>query len=414
MLSRGTRYGFGATLASGALLVTHAALAQQKPLCSSLNLPHPIYGAGGSAITNDLKGVGAALSTLSSPVTLLFSDPSACTGFSGFVAKKVTGDFKYWTVDPTDSTKIIENTCSPDAVTGQEVAFAHMGNTADFCPNTTLPADVGDFTGPIQTVNIITGAGSNESSISAEALYFIYGFGADGKVPPWNNPTFTVQRTSSSFVQLFVAAAINVPPAAFKGGTSETTNQAVANDVANDSTKGNGQDSIGFVSGSTADASTGVKTLAFQAKGQSCGFWPDSTATARDKANVRNGQYFLWTPGHFFARIDSKKKVVNADVANLIGWFNGTVDPPEGLDVAALTIKAGDIPQCAMQVTRDGTAGAISSFAPPIPCTHYFEKNATGTTSGTVCSVDKDCKNKAAPTCRIFPSNATTGYCEAY
>jgi hypothetical protein len=289
-----------------------------------------------------------------------------------------------------------------------------MGNTADFCPNTTLPAGIGDFTGPIQTVNIITGAGSNESSISAEALYYVYGFGADGKVTPWTNPAHTVQRTSSSFVQLFVAAAINVPPSAFKGGVSETTNQLVANDVTSFSGSGNGQDAIGFVSGSTADATNTVKTLAFQAKGQSCGFWPDSTATARDKANVRNGQYYLWTPGHFFASVDSKKKIVDPDVANLVGWFNGTVDAPEGLDVVALTIQAGDIPQCAMQVTRDGTAGAISSFAPPIPCTHYFEKNATGTTTGAVCSADKDCKTKTEPKCRFFPSNATSGYCEAY
>ncbi|HEX4335623.1 MAG TPA: hypothetical protein VH062_06885 [Polyangiaceae bacterium] len=412
-MSRNRSRAVATALVGAAALAAPLAHAQQKPLCSSLNLPHPIFGAGGSAITNDLKGVGAALSTLASPVTLLFSDPSACTGFTGFLNKKVTGDFKYWTVDPNDATKILENGCSPDPVLGQEVDFAHMGNTADFCPNTTLPADVGDFTGPIQTVNIITGAGSNEASISAEALYFIYGFGADGKVPPWANPTHTVQRTASSFVQLFVAAAIGVPPAAFKGTVSETTNQAVADDVTNLSS-GNGQDAIGFVSGSTADATKGVKTLAFQAKGQSCGFWPDSTATARDKANVRSGQYFLWTPGHFFAVVDSKKKIVNADVANLVGWFNGTIDAPDGLDVAALTIKAGDIPQCAMQVTRDGTAGAISSFAPPVPCTHYFEKNATGTTTGTVCSADKDCKSKSEPKCRLFPSNATSGYCEAY
>jgi hypothetical protein len=389
-----------------------AALAQTKPQCSSLNLPHPIYGAGGSAITADLKGVAAALSKLSNPVTLLFSDPSACTGFNGFLANKVTGDFKYWSVDSAG--KVVESQCSPDAVTGQQVAFAHMGNTADFCPNTTLPADVGDFTGPIQTVNVITGAGSNEQSISAEALYFIYGFGADGKVQPWANPAHTVQRTASSFVQLFLAAAIDVPPAAFKGGVSQTTNQTVADQVVSLSAAGNGQDAIGFVSGSTADNTQGIKTLAFQAKGQSCGFWPDSTSTSRDKANVRNGQYYLWTPGHFFARVDSKKKIIDQDVANLIGWFNGTVDPPEGLDVVARTIAAGDIPQCAMQVTREGTAGAISSWAPPAPCTHYFEKQATGATAGSVCSADGDCKDKAEPKCRFFPSNAASGYCEAY
>jgi len=413
MSFRSKRLAVGAALASG-FLAAPPAFAQTKPQCSSLNLPHPIYGAGGSAITSDLKGVGAALSQLSSPITLLYSDPSACAGFQGFVSKSVKSDFKYWTVDPKDGKTIVENGCSPDQVLGQEVAFSHMGNTADFCPNTTLPGGVGDFTGPIQTVNVITGAGSNETSISAEALYYVYGFGADGKVAPWTNQAHTVQRTSSSFVQLFLAAAINVPPGAFKGGVSEQNQSAVVNDVTNFGTQGNGQDAIGFVSGSAAYGVKGVKTLAFQAKGQTCGFWPDSTSTSLDKANVRNGQYYLFTPGHFFARVDSKGNIVDTDVANLVGWFNGTVDPPEGLDVVALTIGAGDIPQCAMQVTRQGTAGAISSFAPPIPCTHYFEENATGTTSGTVCSTDKDCKSKTEPKCRVFPSNATSGYCEAY
>lgn len=411
MFFRSRPGALSASVAAGFAASLFGAQASAADQCDSLNLPHPVYGAGGSAITNDLKGVAAALSKLANPVTILYSDPSACTGFNGFLSKKVTGDFKYWTVDENNA--VVEHTCSPDPVTGKEVAFAHMGNTADFCPNTTLPSDVADLSGPVQTVNIITGAGSNESAISAEALYYIYGFGADGKVPPWTNPAHTVQRSASSFVQLFVAAAINVPPGSFKGGVSESQNQPVANDVVNFS-GASGQDAIGFVSGSTADATKGVKTLAFQAKGQSCGFWPDSTATERDKANVRNGQYYLWTPGHFFARVDSKKKILDPDVANLVGWFNGTVDPPEGLDVVALTIKAGDIPQCAMQVTREGTAGAISSWAPPVPCTHYFDKVATGATKGTVCSADKDCKDKAEPKCRFFPSNATSGYCEAY
>src|SRR5262245_49192817 len=114
MFLRNRRHALRASLAAGfaASLGASGALAQTKPQCSSLNLPHPIYGAGGSAITNDLKGVAAALSKLTNPVTILFSDPSACTGFSGFLSKKVTGDFKYWTVD--NDGKVVENQCSPD------------------------------------------------------------------------------------------------------------------------------------------------------------------------------------------------------------------------------------------------------------------------------------------------------------
>src|SRR5689334_12508947 len=57
--------------------------AQAVPDCSTLNLPHSIYGAGGSAVTADLKQVGIKLSGLSSPITVLYADAGgACTRFA--------------------------------------------------------------------------------------------------------------------------------------------------------------------------------------------------------------------------------------------------------------------------------------------------------------------------------------------
>jgi hypothetical protein len=214
-----------------------------------------------------------------------------------------------------------------------------MGNTADFCPNTTLPADVGDFTGPIQTVNIITGAGSNESSISAEALYFIYGFGADGKVQPWVNPAHTVQRTASSFVQLFVAAAINVPPGAFKGGVTETANPAVADDVVRSAARATaGRDRVR--SGSTADATTASR----RSSRRRSVMW---LLAGFDGDRTRQGQRAQRSVLPVDARTLLHARRFEEDCRpgrrESIGWFNGTVDPPEGLDVVALTIAAGDI-----------------------------------------------------------------------
>jgi hypothetical protein len=156
------------------------------------------------------------------------------------------------------------------------VDFAHLGNPATDCTNTTLPDDARDFPAPVQTLNVIVGVNSQEQSISAEALYFIYGFGNAGQAAPWTNNAHIVKRTPTSFVHLFLASAIGVPPASFKGDVQVTTNpDSIAKVVEFSATSQN--TAIGYVSGSAADkARATVKTLAFQAKDQKCAYWPDS------------------------------------------------------------------------------------------------------------------------------------------
>jgi hypothetical protein len=63
-----------------------------------------------------------------------------------------------------------------------------------------------------------------------------------------------------------------------------------------------------------------------------------------------------------------------------------------------------NIPQCAMQVSREEDLGAISSFQPDEPCGCYFDFRATGRTSCDECEEDADCPS-SDPVCRF-------GYCE--
>lgn len=384
-------------LLAGAAALTLAPAALAVP-CSELNLPNPIYGAGGSAITATLGKVAAALAGLPEPITILFADPGACIGYQAFLESNVTTTFKYWDAAGT------QLSCDPE-VTGQQVDFAHMGNTADFCPGLTLPADVGDFTGPIQTLNLITSINSSETSISSEALYFVYGFGAEGAAAPWTVEANLAKRSSTSFVHLFLADSIELSPERFKGvqvGTNQESVNAVIAAAATDP-----DSTLGYVSGSAADNNRDqVKTLAYQHTGQACGYYPDSNETSLDKLNVRQGLYQLWTPGHFYARVDGAGAAQNARVAELIGWFDGSVPPPAGVDVTSIVIESGDIPSCAMQVTREGVAGPISSFAPEQPCGCFFEREATGATSCAECTEDADC-GATSPKCRF-------GFCEAY
>src|SRR5688572_2962562 len=72
------------------------ALAQDVIACDDLDLPNPVYGSGGSAITATLAKVATALAGLEDPITILFADPGACTGYQAFLDNGVTTNFKYW------------------------------------------------------------------------------------------------------------------------------------------------------------------------------------------------------------------------------------------------------------------------------------------------------------------------------
>jgi hypothetical protein len=399
MLLRRTHFLGAAAVSLGVLIPAGAAAVP----CSSLGLPNPIYGSGGSAITNTLRAVAVELAKLPEDerVTIFFADPGACSGYQAFLDENVKTQFKYWSADN------VQGTCdAEDLVNGQAVDFAHMGNAADFCIGGTQPDTVSDTLGPVQTVNLITNRSSVEDSISAEAVFLAYGFGAASAAGPWTIEAGLQKRKSDSFVHLFLADSVTLPPSAFLG-VERGNNQDVVKFVGEFATP---DASLGYVSSSAAELGKAtVKTLAYQHFGQTCGVYPDSTASRYDKLNVRQGKYHFWTPGHFFARQDpATGAFTNANAEKLIGWFTGKVAPPGELDVNALIIGAGDTPQCAMQVKREGTVGAISSFAPDKPCGCYFETIALKEIpeSCEACETDDDCGGDT-PSCNY-------GFCEAY
>lgn len=383
-------------------------------LCDDLNLPNKVFGVGGSANEATLKQIQQAINAdpnkTDERITLFWADDKgACQRFEDFKAGKTPVFFNYWTsTDPTAKNE----TCDARPG-GQPVVFSHMGNDVSLCPDPTLPAGIGDFKAPVQTLNLITDKKSNELSISAEALYFIYGFGANGEAAPWTTGTGVYQRASDSFASLLLAAAINVPSAAFKwtGANEQPTQSKVRDGVtAYATTEELARQTLGYISGSAADAARSkVKTLAYQHYDQACGVYPDSDPSKRDKLNVREGKYYLWAAGHYFAKVDNQGKPVDPLVENILGWFTKKTQAP-GTSVNAFeqSILAGDIPQCAMHAEREGTLGAISSYADPKPCGCYFEHttNAAVTSACTPCTTDAQCGGDT-PACNF-------GYCEAY
>jgi hypothetical protein len=417
LVNRNSRLACAATLL-GAFLLPGGAHAIK---CDDVALPNKIFGAGGSAVTATLRKIAVAIANDSEGdaaqrTTIFFADPGACLGFGDYLSGKTTRPFKYWVAGATAAET--DKTCDA-ADGGQALDFSHMGNDDDLCPDAVVPDNVGDFAAPIQTVNLITGLSSNETSISAEALYFIFGYGPTGQAAPWTDGTGVFTRQSTAFVTYLVGAHIHVPATAFNGATKWFADDTAAvqkngdivtkvSTYSTDETKA--AQALGYVSGSTADASRAlVKTLAFQGFGQSCGVYPDSSLAALDKINVRRGKYALWAQGHYFTKVDGNGVPLNEKVANFINWSAGKeLAPGTKVNPFEQVIQAGDIPECAMEALREGTTGAFYSHAPSKPCGCFFEKTAIGTAPEACesCEADADCGSET-PKCNY-------GFCESY
>jgi hypothetical protein len=264
-----------------------------------------------------------------------------------------------------------------------------------------LPATVADILGPVQTMTFVAPAASEQRSISAEAAYYVYGFGADSGVPPWNDETVMFHRDDQSGTQRMIAAAIGVPPTRWKGVTATSSGDllmriSMASLISS---------SIGILASDVAqDNRTSVRILAYRHFGQSCGYYPDSDEIQNDKANVRDGHYAIWGPLHLLTRLSGLGYPVSSVAANVIGYLAGTKPAPPGLDLIALEAQKHVVPQCAMRVKRVQEMGPLASFAPPGSCGCYYEQVANGGTSCKPCAASLDCP-ASAPVCSY-------GYCE--
>jgi hypothetical protein len=404
LLARSRYRGWSVAAFASVALVLPVTAHATNPACNTL--PNPTYGIGGSSQTPLVAALATALANASTPVTVIYASPAACTGVTTLLSSStnITSTVNYWTAAG------VQSTCTLPSGTGVPADFAVSGVFATSCAGvTSLPSNVNDFGGPILAWDFIVPISvTDQPSISAEAAYLVFGLGSTANVTPWTTNTDIFVRTSTSAAQIAIGAAINVPSSAFVG-KSESSNSNMVSAVYGAAVEG----AIGFISSDVADASrTKVTTIGYQHYGQDCGYLPDSTGSAFDKENVRDGQYFLWSASHFLTFVDSNGNPVgnsqNSDTTGTAALF----DSIAGVSGAPLTpqqvlnadISTGNIPECAMNVARDSDIGALYSYQPPEPCECYFEFKATGSTSCTACTTSADCPSNA-PVCRY-------GYCE--
>jgi hypothetical protein len=274
-----------------------------------------------------------------------------------------------------------------------------------------------DAHGPIQTMTFAVPANSSYSEISAQAAYFVFGFGKDGGVldpsgttPIWNDESQLFVRSPSSGTQAMLAAAIGVPAAAWRGKPHKSSDDVAADLQAAGQDQASANQALGILAADYIDSKNlraQLRVLAFQDSAQSCAVYPDSTASAHDKQNVRDGHYPIWGPLHLLLKVDQFGNPVNASnrqaVTDIVGYLSGTKVLPNGVQLLDVYAQSGLIPECAMRVTRSKDGGNILPNLPASPCSCVFEAKATGRTSCTPCKVQGDCKS--GETC-------SQGYCE--
>ena len=376
-------------LAAGMLLCPQSASAAD---CSTLD--NPVYVAGSSAVGPFIAKVAAELRQQSPAITVVYLSSGSCDGVN-YLATETSGVLMGTGKIYDNDGKEVAGGC---ALNNNPVDIGVSDVYASSCGVAELPKDVKDFYGPVQAMTFVVPSGSSQSSISAEAAYLVYGFGNDSEVSPWTDETAIEQRSATSGTQQMIGAYIKVPAAKFKGHANKGSGDlltALTTSAAN----GNAEKALGILSTDVADKNrNAVKVLGYQHYGQSCAYWPDSTANSFDKSNVRDGHYPLWGPLHLLTRTENGN-VTKENVKKVVNYLAGT-EEPKGFDMIALEAKSGVVPLCAMHVTKTKDGGELASFQPEKSCACKFEKEAVGTAPSCCksCEKDSDCPS-SAPAC---------------
>ncbi len=409
------RARLGAAALPGALCA--ALLAWAQPVSAApcdLATGQVLYIAGPDSMINILRNIAAEL--WSEDIHVYYKGYPSCLGVQNLVNSSPTTpdpaemgtpaahEVSYWPGDPElemfcelpfDAADPAEPEIVPDLVLSDVFA-----TTCASYPNGL--GSVQDFPGPVLGFGFIVHPDSPAQSISAEAAYLVFGFGAESHVvEPWNDPATILHRDPNSGAENVFAKTLALDVTKFAGTSLNSTGLmvdqvALATGAAIASTIAGAN--VGIIERRAGE----IRALAYQHYEQSCGYFPDSTPTSRDKRNVRDGHYPIWGAVHLYTRVNTSGIPVNPGANRFINLTLGTDQLP-GLDPIALGLESSLVPQCAMNVFRTEDGGALASFQPPRPCGCYFE-SLTGGTDCQSCTTSSQC-----PTER---PNCSYGYCE--
>ncbi|MBK8482618.1 MAG: hypothetical protein IPL40_15890 [Proteobacteria bacterium] len=372
--------------------------------------PRVVYVAGSSAVRPFLGVVAKLMAEESSPTTVVYQAQGSCTGVAAIYSTDAetrrikdlpaegAAPANYAIFFEADGSTVHE--CFLDAA-GELVDVGISDVYAASCGQSASEGvEVSEYLGPVQPMTLVTPVASSQRTISAEAGYLVFGLGGHGgAAAPFTDRRFFFVRNEKSGTQQMVARAVSVPAERWwgidRGGSS-----AIVSAMKLLVDAGNAEKSIGILSSDVADQERGnLRVLAFQARDQRCGYWPDSSPTSFDKANVREGRYAIWGPLHLFARTSGG--VPTEAAGALVSRFAAQRLEPALVEAI---VQKHLVPQCAMQVTRSSEMGPLQALAPEFQCGCYFDAVANGATTCKACQGPGDCPAER-PACNY-------GYCE--
>ncbi len=354
--------------------------------CSTLQ--NPVYLQVGDTQLNLMKSLGRKLrDNAGNPVTLVFTTSGSCTNIEAmYTDVKVTGNMQYVPSTAEDAawtTASATLTCSlPTGGQLTDITNSAVFNSA--CTSTPAPATVKLFQGPVQAYVMAVPKASSQTAITAEEAYFTFGFGAAGMVQPWLDEAQLFIRTVTKSTLLAWGANISVPAAKWKGMAFDKSTDVVSA-LQNSPTP---EKAIGILGVEVYDKLRSTLTsLAFRAFKQYAAYYPDSTSTAFDKANVRDGHYTVWSPTIWMTRVNAGTGTANNPQAKyVIDVLLGlTVAPATNFDSINVVAGVGLVPDCAMKVTRTFEGGKLSLYSPTEPCGCKYD-SAVATSTCTACT----------------------------
>jgi ABC-type phosphate transport system substrate-binding protein len=371
-----------------------------------------VYVTGSTAAKPFLEKIAQQLSIQEKKVFVVYTSVGSCTGVDAVVngtlmrtgASPLPASATYWESSASSGKACELPTTGVNADLGISDVFAQT------CPGFELTnlesLKIRDAHGPIQTMTFAVPSNSAYHEISQQAAYLIFGLGHESQVldpsgthPIWNDEKAVLQRSASSGTQAMLAAAIGVPSGRWKGTTNKSSDDVAGALQAAAKTQQAADAALGILGADYIDSRNlraQIRALAFQDTHQGCAVTPDSSETAKDKLNVRDGHYPIWGPLHLLYRVNTKGDPENSTIRQplleMVGYLSGTKPLPNGVSLFDVYALSGLVPECAMRVTRAQDGGAVVPFRPESPCSCLFDVRTTGATSCERCTVQGDCQ----------------------
>jgi hypothetical protein len=265
------------TVVGLAALLGSLGLGRAAAAADCTTVRNPVYVAGSTAAKPILAQVARFMAAQTPPVTIVYSGLGSCAGVDAILngtALHGTGATALSTWDSTGA----ESTCdlatpattptSPTTMTSTtskpvtaDVGVSDVFATTCFSLPGGLPSNVADFLGPVQTMTFVVPKSSPERSISAEAAYYVFGFGAGSGVSPWTDESWILHRDDQSGTERMIAVAIGVGPDRWKGTTTTSSTDLLMHLTS----AGTGPQAIGILATDVAQSNLGVlDILAYQ------------------------------------------------------------------------------------------------------------------------------------------------------